>query len=143
MSDKYKVFEAGPLTAWGNAQGWQEGQAGRKFLDGEIDLQNFGVSVNAILPGKGCGYWHSHTRMEELYLFVEGEGEMALDDKVIRIKPGTAVRVGTNVMRSWRALPTSPTSLKWICVRGGDVPLSQVGADAYPITDKPYPWDKA
>jgi len=141
MPEKYKVFESGPLSAWGSAQGWEEGQDGRKFLDQEIGLKNFGASVNSIPPGQGCGYWHSHTRMEELYLFVEGEGEMALDDTVIKIKPGTSVRVATNVMRSWRALPTSPTSLKWICVRGGETPLSQVGQDAYPITDKSYPWD--
>lgn len=142
MSDPNKVFECGPLDSWGAAQGWEDWQHGRKFLDQEVGLQNFGASVNAIPAGQGCGYWHSHTRMEELYLFIEGEGEMALDQKVIPLKPGTAVRVGQNVMRSWRALPTSPTALKWICIRGGDVPLDKIGQDAYPITDKPYPWDR-
>ena len=53
---------------------------GRFFLETAVPLEYFGVSINSREPGAGADYWHAHTTLEELYLFLEGEGEMALDD---------------------------------------------------------------
>ncbi len=139
----YQVVEFGPMESWGAFFGGYSPQTlapGRKFVDREMDLGYFGVSLNSRVPGEGVDYWHSHSVLEELYLFLEGEGEMGLDDRVVPVKAGTAVRVGQGVLRTWRCAPTSPVPLKWICIRAGGARLKDIPKDAAPIRDRPLPW---
>jgi mannose-6-phosphate isomerase-like protein (cupin superfamily) len=49
--------------------------------------------------GKGS-YGHRHTTQEEIYFVVSGTLQFKLDDDVIDVGPGTAVRVGPEVVRS-------------------------------------------
>ena len=49
------------------------------------------MTANAYEPGEEAGYWHTHSEIEELYVFLEGRGEMGLDDDVITVGPGTVV----------------------------------------------------
>lgn len=143
MPDAYQVYELGPTDTWGNFTGGlspQTSAPGRRFLDKDMALDFFGVSINSREPGTGADYWHAHSVLEELYLFLEGEGELALDDQVIPVKAGTAVRVGQGVMRTWRAKPDSPTPLRWICIRAGGAKLAEIPRDAQPLRDRPLPW---
>jgi mannose-6-phosphate isomerase-like protein (cupin superfamily) len=143
MAGKYQVFELGSLESWGQYVGGLSPQTtapGRKFLEKDLALDYFGVSINSRLPGEGADYWHAHSVLEELYLFLEGEGELALDDEVLPVKAGSAVRVGQGVMRTWRCKPDSPVPLKWICIRAGGAKLAEIPRDAQPIRDRPFPW---
>jgi mannose-6-phosphate isomerase-like protein (cupin superfamily) len=55
--------------------------------------------------GKG-GYGHRHKTQEEVYFVVSGRLEFKLDDEVIELGPGTAVRVAPEVVRSvWNDRP--------------------------------------
>lgn len=142
MSDRYQILELGPMGRWGDYVGGLSPQTtapGRHFLDKDVPLDYFGVSINSRLPGEGADYWHSHSVLEELYLFLEGEGEMALDEEVIAVKAGTAIRVGQGVMRTWRASPTSPGPLRWVCIRGGGAKLADI-KDGTLVRDKSFPW---
>jgi mannose-6-phosphate isomerase-like protein (cupin superfamily) len=49
--------------------------------------------------GKGS-YGHRHTDLEEVYYVLSGTVQFKLDDDVIDLEPGTAVRVGAEVVRS-------------------------------------------
>jgi mannose-6-phosphate isomerase-like protein (cupin superfamily) len=49
--------------------------------------------------GKGS-YGHRHKTQEEIYFVVSGRPQFKLDDDVIDVEPGTAVRVGPDVVRS-------------------------------------------
>jgi mannose-6-phosphate isomerase-like protein (cupin superfamily) len=49
--------------------------------------------------GKGS-YGHRHRTQEEIYFVISGMVQFKLDDDVIDIGPGTAVRVGPEVVRS-------------------------------------------
>jgi len=143
MPDPYQIMEFGPMSSWGDFYGGFSAESmapGRKFVDKEMDLDFFGVSINSRSPGEGADYWHAHSILEELYLFLEGEGELALDDTIIPVKAGTAVRVGQGVMRTWRATPGSPVPLKWICIRGGGARLKDIPRDAAPNREIPLPW---
>ncbi len=113
---------------------------GRRVVDHELDTEIIGFTATAYEPGEEAGYWHSHSKLEEVYVFLEGEGQMGLDDQVIDVHPGTVVHVGTGVMRTWRALPDSPTQLRWLCLRAGQIPLPAIPDDAIPIRDIPMPW---
>ena len=143
MSGNYQVYEHGDLRAWGRYTDGLSPQStapGRFFLDKNLPLEYFGVSLNSREPGEGAEYWHAHSILEELYLFLEGEGELALDDEIIAVKAGTAVRVGQGVMRTWRASPKSKGPLKWICIRAGGAKLKDIPKDASPLRDRPLPW---
>jgi mannose-6-phosphate isomerase-like protein (cupin superfamily) len=55
--------------------------------------------------GKG-GYGHRHTDCEEIYYVFSGRLQFKLDGDVIEVGPGTAVRVGADVVRSvWNDEP--------------------------------------
>ncbi len=55
--------------------------------------------------GKG-GYGHRHKTQEEIYFLVSGRLQVKLDDEVVDIGPGTAVRVAPHVTRSlWNERP--------------------------------------
>jgi mannose-6-phosphate isomerase-like protein (cupin superfamily) len=143
MPEGYQVYEHGPLHTWGGHFGGlspQSAAPGRFFLDKDMPLEFFGVSLNSRESGTGADYWHAHSILEELYLFLEGEGELALDDDIIPVKAGTAVRVGQGVMRTWRASPSSPGPLRWLCIRAGGGKLKEIPRDAQPNRERPLPW---
>jgi mannose-6-phosphate isomerase-like protein (cupin superfamily) len=55
--------------------------------------------------GKG-GYGHRHAACEEVYFVFSGKLQFKLDDEVIEVGPGTAVRVAPEVVRSvWNDAP--------------------------------------
>jgi mannose-6-phosphate isomerase-like protein (cupin superfamily) len=143
MPANYEIHELGALPTWGEHFGGlspQTSAPGRRFLDKDMALEFFGVSVNSREPGTGADYWHAHSVLEELYLFLEGEGELALDDEIVKVKAGTAVRVGQGVMRTWRASPSSPGPLRWLCIRAGGGKLKEIPRDATPDRTRPLPW---
>jgi mannose-6-phosphate isomerase-like protein (cupin superfamily) len=55
--------------------------------------------------GKG-GYGHRHHGQEEVYFVFSGKLQFKLDDEVVEVGPGTAVRVPAEVVRSiWNDEP--------------------------------------
>lgn len=140
---KYSKTEIGPLESWReNFGGFVEATSkqGRRVVDHELETEIIGFTANAFEPGEQAGYWHSHSRLEEVFLFLEGEGQMGLDDEVVDVKAGTVIHVSVGVMRTWRCKPESPTQLRWLCIRAGEGPLEAIPTDAEAIWDLPMPW---
>ena len=143
MAKDYQIHELGAPSTWGAYFGGLSPQSqapGRHFVDKDLPLDYFGVSINSREPGSGADYWHAHSVLEELYLVIEGEGELALDDEIIPLKAGTAVRVGQGIMRTWRAKPGSAGPMRWLCIRGGGAKLAEIGKDAAPDRTRALPW---
>jgi len=109
-------------------------------VDHELTNQFIGLTVNALEPGEDAGYWHTHSEIEELYVFISGLGQMGLDDDVVDVEAGTVVRVGQDVLRTWRAKPESPEQLRWLCIRAGGTELPQFPNDSRRDPDRPMPW---
>jgi len=139
----YSVTEIGSLDSWRNHYGGfvpETTRDGRRVVDHELNSEVIGFTATSYLPGEEAGYWHSHSELEEVYLFLEGEGQMGLDDEVVDVHPGTVVHFGTEVMRTWRCKPDSAVNLKWLCIRARQIPLPAIPDDAVPIRDIPMPW---
>lgn len=144
----YKVVEVGSLDEWGSHFGGftpENSYYGRRVLEQELPLTYFGITVNSSKPGETIDYWHSHSIKDELYFFLGGEGEMGLDDDVVPVKAGSAVWVGQGVMRTWHCSPTSPTNLKWLCIRAGGAPLADLSGEhgdwtRLDASERPLPW---
>ena len=128
----YEVLELGAPAAWLDR--------GKQFVDKELSTQFIGMSVNALEPGGESPFWHRHARLEEIYLFLEGRGRMGLDDDVIEVAPGTAVRVAQEVWRVLRADADADSQLRWVCIRAGGGELAEVGNDGERDAERPRPW---
>lgn len=139
----FDLTQIGGLDEWRDFYGGfrpESSRAGRRVVDHELTMQYIGLTANALAPGEEAGYWHVHHRIEELYVFLEGRGQMGLDDDVVGVGPGSVVRVGQDVWRTWRALPDSPTQLRWLCIRAGGQELPQFPDDSERGSDRPMPW---
>ena len=142
MSD-YQVTQIGALNEWrGHVGGFDRirSRDGRRIVDHELTMQYIGLSANALEPGEEAGYWHAHSRVEELYVFLEGSGQMGVGDEVIDVGPGSVVRVGQNVWRTWRATPGHSAQLRWLCIRAGGERLPRSPDDSSRAPDRPMPW---
>ncbi|QEO10545.1 cupin domain-containing protein [Protaetiibacter larvae] len=142
MSD-YQVLQIGGLDEWrGHYGGFRPSTSrdGRRVVDHELSMQYIGLTANALEPGEEAGYWHVHSRIEELYVFLEGLGQMGLDDDVVDVGPGTVIRVGQGVWRSWRCDAASPGELRWLCIRAGGSELPEFPDDSTRDVERPWPW---
>lgn len=126
------------MDTWGDLVGVATGKV---FVEGDLDAQYLGLSVNSTDPGDSSPFWHTHSKIEEIYLFIDGAGQMALDEDLVEVGPGTIVRVGPRVWRALRCDPTSISPLRWLCLRGGGEDLTSIGNDADIDSDRSWPWD--
>jgi mannose-6-phosphate isomerase-like protein (cupin superfamily) len=115
----WQLIETGPMAGWCDfvlqrPQG--PAMKGKEFLGRKLGLTGIEVSINAMAPGQSVPFVHAHKQNEELYLFLSGRGQMLLDNEVIDVGPGTAVRINPAVSRCWR--------------NTGDVPLTCVVVQA-------------
>lgn len=142
MSD-YEKIEIGAIDEWRDYYGGfrpESSRDGRRVVDHELAMRFIGMTANSYVPGEEAGYWHSHDLIEELYVFLTGRGEMGLDDDVVPVGPGTTIRVGPGVMRTWRCTPDSPEPLTWFCIRAGGQELPTLPSDSHRDNDRPAPW---
>ncbi|MBS1905959.1 MAG: cupin domain-containing protein [Actinobacteria bacterium] len=145
MSD-YEITEIGAPDEWRRHHGGfdaSRSRDGRRVVDHELAMQYIGMTANALEPGEEAGYWHTHSRIEELYVFLAGRGQMGVGDEVVEVGPGTVVRVRQDVPRTWRALPDSAGELRWLCIRAGGEALPHLPDDSARLPERPMPWHAA
>lgn len=139
----YQVVEIGALEEWRAPHGGFDAarsRDGRRVVDHELTMQYIGMTANALQPGEEAGYWHVHRKIEEVYVFLHGRGQMGLDDDVVEVGPGTVVRVGQGVARTWRARPDGPGELRWLCLRAGGEALPHLPDDSSRLPERSMPW---
>jgi mannose-6-phosphate isomerase-like protein (cupin superfamily) len=94
-----------------------------RLLTGPLETEQVALTHRRMPPksgGKG-GYGHRHKTQEEIYFVISGTLQFKLDDEVVDLPGGTAVRVSPQVVRSvWNDGPEDAELV--ICsVRVGDV----------------------
>jgi mannose-6-phosphate isomerase-like protein (cupin superfamily) len=75
---------------------------GKVFLNQLLGMTSSEISLNKLPPRTSMPFYHTHRLNEEIYLFLKGEGEFQIDDKVLPISEGTVVRVSQEGERCWR-----------------------------------------
>jgi mannose-6-phosphate isomerase-like protein (cupin superfamily) len=120
----WQVTQLGPMADWGdfvhelpNGPSMQ----GKAFLRTRLGLTGLEASVNALPPGQAYGFSHAHRQNEELYLFLTGTGEMLLDDRVVPVGAGTAVRIAPAVFRCWRNTGAEPLTCVVVQAKAGSL----------------------
>ena len=139
----YEIINVGAPDQWRDFFGGfrpDSSRDGRRVVDHEMKNQYIGITVNALEPGEEAGYWHDHSDIEEIYFFISGRGQMGLGDDLVEVEAGSVVRVGQNVMRTWRARPDSAEQLRWLCMRAGSTELPEFPNDGTRDFDRPMLW---
>ena len=79
-----------------------------RFLTAPLGAEQVALT-HRVMPAKSGGkgsYGHRHKTQEEIYYVVSGTLQFKLEDEVIDVGPGTAVRVAPTVTRSvWNEGP--------------------------------------
>ncbi|SIS10133.1 cupin domain-containing protein [Natronorubrum thiooxidans] len=70
------------------------GQNGMHFLRDELNCEHMGVTVVECEPGwEGKEHDHEEEGHEEVYLLMEGEATVTIDDESVDMTDGDAVRI--------------------------------------------------
>ncbi len=75
---------------------------GKVFLKQLLELTSAEISFNKLQPGKSIPFYHKHQLNEEIYVFVQGQGEFQVDERVFPVCEGTVVRVDPQGERCFR-----------------------------------------
>jgi uncharacterized cupin superfamily protein len=70
-----------------------------------LGAEETGVTHFRLRPGKRSPFSHRHQRAEEIYVVLEGDGKIKLDDELVEVRPRDAVRVAPGVARAFEAGP--------------------------------------
>ncbi len=105
---------------------------GKVFLGQTLALTGMEISLGSLPPGGAIPFLHAHRQNEELYLVLSGEGELQVDGEVLALRPGTAVRVAPEGMRSWRATGMDPLAYLVIQAKAGSLEQATGGDGVIP-----------
>lgn len=72
------------------------------------------VTIHRFMPGGGLEFFHTHSNHEEIYMVVSGRGEVIVDNSVVPVFEGSAVKIEPDGKRSIKN--TSDVPLIVICV---------------------------
>lgn len=109
----------------------------------ELELTGVALGLVRLPAGEGYTFTHSHDLQEEVYLVIEGKGEMVIDGEIVPLGRGDAVRVSPS---AHRALHAAGEALLVVCA--GGIPMGypkDPGArylidDGIPHYDEVPPW---
>lgn len=114
--------------------------APRVELHEALGLTGAEVSINTVPPNGGVPFAHVHTNNEELYIVLEGKGELWIDGETLPIKAGDSFRIDPAGKRAIRAAADS--SLKYICVQTKAHSLGGFTMTDAKLVDDKAPWMK-
>ncbi|ASS75199.1 hypothetical protein CIG75_09535 [Tumebacillus algifaecis] len=136
----YTLIDAGPFTELGKYK-FEVGPyqfPGKLFLNELLGLTGMEVSFGKMFPGTGLPYSHKHVENEELYIFIKGQGQFLIDGEVIDVREGTAIRVGTEGVRTWRN--NSTEELHYIVIQAKQGSLGQYTLQDGKIVEPKVTW---
>lgn len=89
---------------------------GKVFLKQILNLSSAEISFNNLSPNTSIPFYHKHRLNEEIYIFIQGQGEFQVDDSVFSVREGTVVRVDPEGERCMRNI-SDTEDLCWIVVQ--------------------------
>jgi mannose-6-phosphate isomerase-like protein (cupin superfamily) len=119
-SKNFSHIDIGALAKIGESN---EGKADKKFLKEILGLTGMEISITKLPKGSATPFFHSHKQNEELYIVVEGRGQMQLDKELIDVKEGSFVSIPTFCPRALRA--STDSDLIYLCIQAKTDSLEQ------------------
>src|SRR4051794_10464918 len=96
-----------------------------RFASRNLDLTQSGVSLQRVAPNATQPFGHRHHRQEELYVVIDGGGQVKLDDELVALRAWDAIRVAPDVTR---ASPAGREGIGFLAfgAPAGDTPAEDV-----------------
>jgi mannose-6-phosphate isomerase-like protein (cupin superfamily) len=116
----YTKAEVGKFSNFGTTDAKSNAKT---FYKDTLALSGMEISVTAIPPGEKSAFFHSHKQNEELYIVVEGSGQIQLDDELIDLKEGSMIKVQPQARRALRA--STSEQLVYLCIQAKENSLEQ------------------
>jgi uncharacterized cupin superfamily protein len=76
-----------------------------RFPREDLGAEQTGMNFLTIKPGQREAFAHRHKTAEEIYVVLDGDGRVKLDDEFVDLAPLDAVRVSPGIARSFEAGP--------------------------------------
>jgi uncharacterized cupin superfamily protein len=73
------------------------------FAREDLGATQFGLSLQRLKPGARMPFGHRHAEQEEVYVIVEGDGRVKIDDEVVEVTRWDAVRLAPETTRAFEA----------------------------------------
>ncbi|WP_373509544.1 cupin domain-containing protein [Thiocapsa sp.] len=137
----YTLFESGALKDWINNSVDIPGLGkvpGKLFLKDAMGLSSTEISINAMPPGQGMPFHHTHRQNEEVYIFIHGKGQVQVDGETLDVREGSVVRIAPKGERVWRN--NGSEMLVYIVMQMREGSLQQWGTGDADIPQKPVVW---
>ena len=84
-----------------------------RFARRALGAVGLGISLQRLRPGKRQTFGHRHGVDEELYVVLQGSGQVALDDQVKEVRRLDTIRVAPGSLRAFEA---GPEGLEFLAV---------------------------
>lgn len=136
----YTVSNAGAFADFASVT---EGRLkGKIFLKDALRLTSMEVSLNHLPPRGEIPFYHKHQQNEELYIFLQGEGQLQVAGKEMDVYEGTSIRIAPDGVRALRNTSDSQ-GLHFIVIQAKENSLTQwVETDGI-ILEQPVEWENS
>ena len=74
-----------------------------RFARTPIEGETLGVSLFTLAPDFRVPFGHKHVEQEEVYVVIRGSARVKVEDEIVELGEGDAIRFGTNTMRQMEA----------------------------------------
>lgn len=131
LSKNYTIHETGKTAQWPDHSLEVPGLGkieGKQFVKDLLGTTGCEISINSLPANAGMPFYHKHDQNEEVYIFIQGRGEMQIDDDIIKVQEGSLVNIAPQGMRTWRNTGVEP--LVYLIIQ-----VKQHSLDQYSLTD--------
>jgi glyoxylate utilization-related uncharacterized protein len=101
----YTVQNLKEIENQGVKFGLDENDIQLRMAKDPLECTNCGLSYVRLGPGWRAPFGHTHKTQEEIYILIEGNARMKIEDDLVDLKPFTAVRVSPQTMRGYEGGP--------------------------------------
>jgi mannose-6-phosphate isomerase-like protein (cupin superfamily) len=91
-----------------------------RFARSALDGETLGLSLMTLAPNFRIPFGHKHPGQEEVYVVTRGSGRIKVEDEIVDVAEGDAVRIGKNTMR---AVEAGPDGVEYLAFGAGEDPL--------------------
>lgn len=111
-------------------------QTGRATLHEKLALTGSEISLNTLPAGVSVPFVHAHKENEEVYIILEGKGQLFVDGEEFNVEKGNVLRIDPAASRCFKA--DGGSGLTFICVQTRANSLRQFTEnDGIPSEGKP------
>jgi len=96
---------------------------GKVFIQDLVGTTGCELSMNKLPAGVTVPFSHTHKENEEVFIFIKGQGQMAIDADVFDVAEGSVVRLAPAAVRCLRN--TGKEELYYICIQSKAGSLGQ------------------